>query len=146
MVLFLPQLLSSGNKDARGFTPLDSLLMGLAGALAMIPGFSRLGCMYSIGVARGADKSYALELGLLLSIPAVAVMLYFDAYACFMAVGSVTVLQLLGALLAALASFAGAQLGITFIRFISSRSTTIGFAYYSWGLSMFLFLIYLLIP
>lgn len=145
VILFLPRLLSSGDKDGRAFTFFDGILMGLSGVLGMLPGFSRLGCMYSVGIARGARKDYALELCLLLSIPAMATMLCFDVYGCATAAGAITFLSLLGALLAALASFIGAYLALSLIRFICSRSTTIGFAYYSWGLAMFLFLIYLLI-
>lgn len=102
--------------------------------------------MYSVGVARGAEKGYALELSLLLSIPAVVVMLCFDVYGCAVSTGAVSTIQLLGAMIAALASFGGAHMAISFIRFICNRTTTVGFAYYSWGLAMFLFLIYLLIP
>lgn len=145
-VLFLPRLLKVGNKDGRAFSPMDGLLLGLSGALGMVPGFSRVGCMYSVGVARGAEKNYALELSLLLSIPAVAAMVCFDVYGCAVASGTVTGIQMLGAALAALASFLGAHMAIAFIRFLCSRSNLLGFAYYSWGLAMYLFLIYLLIP
>jgi len=144
-VLFLPRLLPAGDKNGRSFTQLDSLLIGLSGALAMIPGFSRFGCMYSVGTARGATKNYALELSILLSIPAVAAMLCFDSYGCFVTAGSISAFQLLGALIAALAAYAGAHMGVKFMRLICSHSTSVGFAYYSWGLAVFLLLIYLFV-
>lgn len=144
-VLFLPRLLSAGNKNGRSFTQMDGLLMGLAGILGMIPGFSRMGCMYSIGTARGAEKSYALELCLLLNIPAVAAMLCVDFYGCLTAAVDFSALQLLGAMVAAVASYAGAHMGIGLIRMICNRSTTVGFAYYSWGFAIFMLLIYLFV-
>lgn len=144
-VLFLPRLLPTGDKNGRSFAQLDSLLIGLSGALAMIPGFSRIGCMYSVATARGAEKNYALDLSFLLSIPAVAAMLCFDVYGCFVAAGSLSMLQLLGALTAALVAYAGAHMGIKFMRMICSHSTTVGFAYYSWGLAIFMLLIYLFV-
>lgn len=143
LVLFLPRILRSGNKDARSFTRLDGVLMGLGGALSVIPGFSRLGCMYSAGIAKGAQKGYALEMSILLSIPAVAAMLCIDLYSCTVAITGLTGLLLLGSLVAAIASFAGAYVAIKLIRFLCDRSSMVGFAYYSWGIAMFLLLIYL---
>lgn len=144
-VLFLPRLLRSGDKDARSFSLMDSLLMGLSGMLGMFPGLSRLGCMYSVGTARGAQKNYVLELSILLCIPAVAVMLCMDLYSCTVALAGITFLQMLGALVAMAASFLGAHLAIKFIRIICNRSSTLGFAYYSWGLAVFMLLIYLFV-
>ena len=145
VVLFLPRLFGSGNKNGRSFTQMDGLLMGISGILGMIPGFSRMGCMYSVGAARGAGKSYALELSLLLSIPAVSAMLCFDISDCFRAAGSFTGLQLLGALIAVLAGYAGAYVAIALMRAVCKRTTTTGFAYYSWGLAFFMMLIYLFV-
>lgn len=144
-VLFLPRLLSTGNKNGRSFTQMDGLLVGLAGVLGMIPGLSRMGCMYSTATARGAGKSYALELSILLSIPAVGAMLIFDVYDCFTAMGSFSGPQLLGALVAALAAYAGAYMAMVVMRIVCKRSSTVGFAYYSWGLAMFMLLIYLFV-
>lgn len=145
VVLFMPRLLRSGDKNGRSFTQMDGLLMGLAGILGMIPGFSRMGCMYSVGTVRGAGKTYALEMSLLLSIPAVATMLCFDVSGCFVTASGASGLQLLGALVAGLAAYVGAHFSIGLIRIICSRSTTEGFAYYSWGLAMFMLLIYLFV-
>lgn len=145
VVLFLPRLLSSGNKNGRSFTQMDGLLMGLGGAFGVIPGFSRMGCMYSVGIARGAGKNYALELSLMLSIPALGAMLCLDIYGCTVTTGAISGFQLLGALVAALSAYAGAYMSIKFIRFICSRSTSLGFAYFSWGLAIFLLLIYLFV-
>lgn len=145
VVLFLPRLLRSGNKNGRSFTQMDGLLVGLSGMLGMLPGFGRTGCMFSACLARGGGKNYALDLSLLLSIPAVAAMLGFDLYGCFVTAGGATGLQLLGCVVAGLAAYAGIHFSIILIRSICSRSTTEGFAYYSWGLAMFLLLIYLFV-
>lgn len=145
IVLFAPRLLRSGNKDARSFTRLDGVLMGIGGVLGIFPGFSRLGCMYSVGTARGAQGHYVLELGILLSIPVVGALLCMDLYSCTVALAGVTGLQLIGALVAALTAFAGACAGLKVIRFVCDHSTATVFAYYSWGLAMFLLLIYLFV-
>ena len=144
-VLILPRLLPSGNKNGRSFSRLDCILMGLVGALGAIPGFSRMGCTYSVSTARGAGKSYALELSILLSIPALAAMLCFDIYGCFAASSAMTGMQMLGALVGAVTAFVGARMALNLIRFACNRSNTVAFAYYSWGFAMFLFLIYLFV-
>lgn len=145
IVLFLPRLFSTGNKNGYSFTQFDGVLMGIAGMLGVVPGFSRLGCMYSVGVVRGASKSYALDLSIMLSIPAIGALLSFDVYDCFFRGGSVNGLQLLSALVAALMAYIGAFMAIGLMRFICNRATAVGFAYYSCGLSVFMLLIYLFV-
>ena len=143
--LVLPRLRPSGNKNGRSFSRLDCILMGLCGALGAVPGFSTMGCTYSVSTARGAGKNYALELSILLMIPAVVALLCFDVYGCFAASAAITGMHLLGALVGALLSFIGARMALNLIRFICNRTNTVAFAYYSWGLAMFLFLIYLFV-
>ena len=145
VVLFLPRLFGQGNKNGHTFTQFDGVLMGLSGFLGMIPGFSRFGCMYSAGIVRGAGKNYALDLSIMLSIPALGALASFDAYDCFVRGVNLTGLQLLGILLAALMAYVGAFIAIALMRFICNRATAIGFAYYSCGLSVFMLLIYLFV-
>ena len=144
-VLFLPRLLPVGNKNGRSFSRLDCILMGLGGALGVVPGFSAMGCTYSLSTARGAGKNYALELSILLSVPVVAAFLCFDIYGLFAVSSAITAMHLLGALVGALLSFVGARMALSLIRFVCNRSNTVVFAYYSWGFAMFLFLIYLFV-
>ncbi len=54
---------------ALGF--LDSLLVGIAQGIAIIPGISRSGATISIGLLRRVDKETAFRFSFLLSIPAV---------------------------------------------------------------------------
>lgn len=145
IVLYLPRLLRSGNKDARSITLFDGLMIGFGGALGAIPGFSRLGCMYSIGLSCGSDKNYALDLSILLTIPAMVASFLVDLFWCTAGLGSLTGLQLLGAVVAFVTAFAGTRLAIATVRFVCDRSNTVVFAYYSWGSAMFLLLIYLFV-
>lgn len=145
LLLYLPRLLSSGNKESQSFSRIDGFMMGIGGSLGVIPGFNRLGCMYSLAICRGADRSYALDLSLLLSIPAIAGMLCFDIFSCTAGLANITGLQLLGLVVAFLASSVGAYLSIGLTRFTINRTNTVGFAYYNWGLAMFLLLIYLFV-
>jgi undecaprenyl-diphosphatase len=143
--LYLPRLLSSGNKVSHSFTKIDGLMMGIGGSLGVFPGLNRLGCMYSMAICRGADRSYAFDLSILLSVPAIAGMLCIDIFSCTAALANITGLQLLGSLIAFIASYVGACLSIVLARTTISRTNTVGFAYYSWGFAIFLLLIYLFV-
>ncbi|MEJ2244110.1 MAG: undecaprenyl-diphosphate phosphatase, partial [Candidatus Bathyarchaeota archaeon] len=57
-----------GNKK---MNTLDSLLVGLAQAIAIIPGISRSGVTISTGLLRKIDKTTAFRYSFLLSVPAV---------------------------------------------------------------------------
>ena len=80
IILFVPQFLPSGNKDSRSMTRLDGILMGLFGALGVLPGVSRVGAMLSVASVRGADKQKALTWCLLVSVPALIGLLLADVY------------------------------------------------------------------
>ena len=145
VLLFIPRLMNQGNKDSRSISRLDGVLMGLGGALAAIPGFSRIGGIISAGTARGVDRNYALESALLLSIPALLGLLIFDIYGVFAAKLTLGFVALLVYLLLAAIAFGGAWLGIMLMRYLSVKAGYTGFSYYCWGLAMFSFILYLMI-
>lgn len=145
MLLFIPRLLSQGNKDGRSVSRLDGVLMGLGGALAAIPGFSRVGNMVSAGTARGMDRGYALETALLLSIPVLLGLLVFDIYAVITAKLAIGFVALLIYLLLGAVTFGSALAGITLMRYLSVKAGFTGFSYYSWGLALFSFILYLMV-
>ena len=60
-----------GNKDERSSTTADALVVGLAQAVAVVPGLSRSGTTISFGMLRGFERSFAVKFSFLLSIPAV---------------------------------------------------------------------------
>lgn len=145
ILLFIPRLLSQGNKDGRSVSRLDGILIGLAGVLAAIPGFSRVGAMVSAAAARGVDRGYALDIALLLSIPVLLGLLVFDAYAVITAKLAIGVVAFLVYLLLGAVAFAAAWAGITFMRYLSVKAGFTGFSYYSWGLALFSFILYLMV-
>jgi undecaprenyl-diphosphatase len=144
ILLYIPQFLPAGNKDSRSLSSLDSILIGLSGGLGVVPGLSRVGLSTSTGLLRGTDKRYALDAALLLSIPALIVLLIIDFFGIFSAAG-VTFLGVLSCFTAGITSFFSAFFGIYIMRFLAVRVGFSGFAYYSWGLSLFSFILYLMI-
>lgn len=144
LILFIPERMTKGNKDARSMTRLDGIFMGLAGALSVFPGISRIGTTTSAAVARGADRHHALNWALLLSIPAVLLIIGFDVLSLFTQGAAAGFWQnILGYILSALAAYAGGYASISLVRALTARGSFGGFAYYCWGAGLFLFILYL---
>lgn len=145
-ILFVPQYSRSANRDVRHMSRKDSLILGLFSGLAVIPGFSRTGIALSVGALRGLDKRYALDSVLLLSIPALLILLILDMIALFsLGIAGIGLALLMKTLVAAAASFVSAWIAIMIMRFLSVNTGYAGFAYYSWGLGMFSFILYLML-
>ena len=70
-ILFFSDRMARGRKTARTATVTDALLVGLAQALATVPGLSRSGCTISAGLLRGFDRKFAVRFSFLMSLPAV---------------------------------------------------------------------------
>lgn len=145
VVLYAPQYMFGANKDSLSMSSLDAVLIGLGGGAGVIPGVSRVGTALSVNLMRGGDRRYALDIGLLLCIPALAVLTVIDALGLFGALNAVTFISVIRYLTAGAAAFAGGYLGIYLMRFLSVRAGFSGFAYYSWGLGLFSFILYLTI-
>lgn len=72
IVLLATGLLRQGDKRSEDIGPLDSVLIGLSQALALIPGISRSGMTISAGLVRGMSKVEAARFAFLLGIPVIA--------------------------------------------------------------------------
>lgn len=144
VVIFVPGRMLQSNKDARHMTTLDSILLGLFGALSAFPGFSRVGMTTAYSVARGAERQHALNWTLLLSVPALIVMAILDFIAIFTAAQAVTFISVLGYILAMAAAFLGGYYSISIMKFLAVKVGFSAFAYYSWGMALFSFVLYLI--
>ena len=141
MIVFLPERMVQGNKDARLMSKFDSLLIGATSALSAFGGISRIGCTYGVSLMRGADKKRAFLWALLLSIWALPVIIFFDIVALFSTSVNFWV-NLLPYILSGITAYLGSRAGISVMRhFIQSNYS--GFAYYCWGASLFSFIVYL---
>lgn len=145
LILFLPQFFRSGNKTSQGMSAVDSLLIGLSGALAIVPGISRIGALISGGRLRGGDGHYTADIALLLCIPALVVLIGFDIYAIYLGQSILSLGLLPNYFLAAAAACAGAFFGILLLRFMAVKTGFSGFAYYCWGAALLTFALYLTI-
>ena len=144
LILYLPKYLPGANKDSTNLTGAEGLLMGLGGALAMLPGVSCVGSVASIGTARGVEKNYVLDLALLINIPLTLGFIVFDVIAlASQGVSGLSFSAVLTYIFAAAAAFGGIYLGIKLLRtLVKNRSIDI-FAYYSLGFALFTFILFL---
>ena len=70
-ILFVSDKMPQGRKNARTMLVTDALLIGVAQAIATIPGISRSGSTITAGLATGQSRSHAMRYSLLMSVPAV---------------------------------------------------------------------------
>ena len=141
----IPVYLHQGNKDARIMTRGDSILIGLAAACSAIPGISRNGAIMFMTLMRKADKQNGVTWALLLSVPAVAVLMLLDFIAMFtVGVGIITIGTLGSYLVSMLTAFISAYLAVNTLKILVMRSDFSGFAYYDFGLALLTFVLYLI--
>lgn len=144
VILFLPALLPSGNKDSRAMSRIDGLVMGLGTTLSAFPGVSSVGAVASIGMFRGVDRAYAVNIALLANMGVTAGSIIFDFITLILnGAGTFGFGILLGYLGAALTAFLGAWLGIRLIRALTVHMGLDVFAYYCWGMALLAFILFL---
>jgi undecaprenyl-diphosphatase len=131
---------SEKRRGNRKLSILDSLIIGVAQAIAIIPGVSRSGVTVATGLLRKIDKATAFKYSFLLSIPAVLGATALESRE--LVVGNVDVIPLfLGAIISMIVGFASLKL----LQRIVMREKFHLFAYYCWtvGLALIFFIIYL---
>lgn len=145
IILYIPQFFPGSNKDARSLTRLEGLLMGVGGALGILPGLSGIGTGLTIGSICGVDRNYAINMTLLMYLGASAVMMVFDVLAIAFGGGIIISFRiLLRWILMAAAAFGGTLLAIRLMRSMATTGGWFFFAFYSWGLALFSFILNLM--
>lgn len=146
LILYLPEHLIRGNKGPRSMSALDALLVGTCSALGSLSGISRIGCGTCAALSRGADRSYALNWALLLSAPALIVLIVLDLIViATQGIGVFSFMIFLSCLISAVAAFAGGYIAIGMIRLMATRTGYSGFAYYAWGAALFCVILSLIV-
>ena len=145
IITLVPTYLHQGDKDARSMTSADGMLVGFAAALSAVPGISRNGAIMFVTLTRGASKQNGVIWALILSVPAMGMLMLLDVISMFtVGIGAITLGVLGGYLLSMVFAFAGTYAAISMIRMLISRADYSGFAFYDFGLALFTFLLYLI--
>lgn len=143
--LLIPCYTLQGNKTARSMSLVDSLLIGFGGAFSVFPGISRIGAMVSVAIMRGANRQHGLNWAFLLSIPAFAVLIALDVFAIFTQSFSFSFIQLFYSLLSAASAYVTAYYAIVLMRHLTVKNTYSIFAYYTFGVALFAYVLYLIV-
>lgn len=145
LLIYLPQFFPTSNRDARTLTPIEGLLMGLGGAVSALPGISSIGAATSIGSICGVEKSYCLNMALLMHMAITVGMILYDVMAiAAVGIGTLTVVTFLRYILTAAVAFGGTVLAIQLMRYLAAHHSYSVFALYSLGLAMFTFILNLI--
>jgi undecaprenyl-diphosphatase len=79
VLLFLAGRVKNTRRGENGITAADSIIIGIAQGVAIIPGISRSGATIALGIFRGLAHETAARFSFLLSIPAVMGALVLEA-------------------------------------------------------------------
>lgn len=144
ILLFVSGRVMQGNKDARSMSLLDSALVGVISGFSAISGISRIGCVTTTAIARGAGRQHAFNWALLLSIPALILLAGMDVLNIFTVATDIPFWKsFFTYILSILGTYVGSYYSIIFMKFLAVRTGYSIFSYYCWGASLFSFLIYL---
>lgn len=145
LILFLPSLLPTGNKDSQSLTPMEALLMGLGGAIGILPGISSMAGMNAVASISGVERKYALRITLMTQMVVLAVRVVFDAVALFTGAAALSAGLVLQCVLAALAAFAGVTVGVSAMAALAEKKGFTVFALYSMAVAFLIFILYLMV-
>lgn len=146
IILFIPGLLPTGNKDSRSMSALEGVLVGLGGAAEVLPGVSALGTANAVASVCGAERSFALNLTYLMHMVLTAGMIILDVIAISNAgLSGFTFAAFLYSLAAAAAAFCASFFGIRLMRAMAQNVGFGIFAYYCFGAALFSFVLYLMV-
>lgn len=145
IILYLPQFFPSSNRDSRTLSRVEGLLMGLGGAAAAVPGISAVGATTSIASVCGVDRTYGLNMALLMNMGITIGLMIMDvAGIAANGFGALSISILIRYLLSAAAAFGGALLGIKLMRHLAAGQGFSIFGVYCWGLALFTFILNLI--
>lgn len=145
IMIHIPLYLPKGNKDARTMSRLDAVILGIGNALTVVPGFSRIGVSTSLAISRGATPQNAYKWSLLLSIPALALLIVMDMVGVVSAgLGELDFIFILQCIMCGCAAYIGATGAISLMKAIVHKTGIENFSYYCWGAALFAFILYMI--
>ena len=145
VILYLPRLMPTGTKDGLSMSMLDSLLMGLGGALAVLPGVSSVGATISVASVCGSERHFALNLAYLAHMVLTAGLILLDVLAIVAGNVVFSIPILICCVAAAAAAAVGTYFGMRLMRVLASNIGFAVFPYYCFGAALFSFILYLMV-
>ena len=140
LILALAEKIAKFRKDVEDITILDSIIIGIAQALSLIPGSSRSGTTITAGLFVGLNREAAARFSFLLSIPAV---LASGALQLYEALKFIDPTMAVNIIISTIVSGVSGYLAIDFLLKYLKKNTTFVFVYYRIALGIII-LIFLL--
>ena len=134
LLLFICDRMPKGSKTERDMTVLDAVVIGLAQAVATLPGVSRSGVTITAGVGRGLKREFAVKFSFLMSLLSVlgAVVLKLIDLIGDGIDPSLLPAYLIGMAVAGVTGYASIRL----LQRIARKGKFGSFAYYCWGVGV----------
>jgi len=134
LLLFLSDRAGRGRKTEKTATMVDTLLVGLAQAIAVCPGISRSGMTICTGTFLGFDRRFAVRFSFLLSIPAVIGANLLDLMDA--AKSGVDLAQMPVYIVGIATAAVSGYFCIRLLRLIADKGRFGYFAYYCWAVGL----------
>lgn len=145
VILYIPQFFPTSNRDSRMLSRVEGLLMGLGGALGILPGVSAMGVSLSVASVCGVERSYSLTMALLMNMGINVGLIVLDVIGLLSGgLGTLSFLILIRYLVTAAVAFCAAFLSIKLMRHLAANNGFAIFAFYCWGVSLFTFILNLM--
>ena len=132
-LLFFSDKVKNAQRDEKDMNITDSILIGLAQAVALLPGISRSGATITAGIFRKLNRTAAARFSFLLSLPAVCGAVILEAGYFKEIPPSEIWPYFIGFICAAIAGFVSLKLFFLIIREAHLKF----FAYYCWIFGIF---------
>lgn len=138
LILAAAEKIARFKKDVKDITILDSLIVGLAQAVSLIPGSSRSGTTITAGLFAGLNREAAARFSFLLSVPAVLASGALQLYEALKFVDQTMILNLI---VATVVSAVSGYLAIDFLLKYLKKHSTFVFIFYRIGLGILIIIL-----
>ena len=140
LILALAEKIAKFRKDVDNITIFDSIIIGIAQALSLIPGSSRSGTTITAGLFVGLKREAAARFSFLLSIPAVFASGALQLYEVLKFIDQTMAVNII---VATVVSGISGYLAIDFLLKFLRKNTTFIFVFYRMALGIFILILLL---
>lgn len=133
IILALAEMVAKFKKDVKDITIVNSLIIGTAQAISLIPGSSRAGTTITAGLFVGLKRESAARFSFLLSIPAILASGVLQLFEALKFVDQTMVVNLI---VSTIVSAISGYLAIDFLLKYLKKNSTFIFIYYRIGLGI----------
>ena len=128
------KLIKTGRFNDKTMRASDAFMIGLAQALAVIPGLSRTATTVTVGLTRGLGKDFSVRFSVFLSLPSVVIYILISFFAAFR--GGIIWTSFFSYLLGFVISVFTGYLSIMILRLLTIKRKMAWFSYYLWGMGL----------